>query len=336
METPLLAVVVLNWNQPTYTLNSIESLLRSDYSRLRIIVVDNDSTDDSWRVFQSWSTREFVPAAPANPHLAILLNTDRRHEPQCCFADDNSAPATCSADLIFLRRDHNGGYAAGNNTGLRRALMLGADFVWVLNNDTLVDPQAARLLVEHMQKRPQVGLCGTTIMQYDEPEKIQTLGGRHWNRWLAHQKPLLHQDRVRSELSFVEGASCCVSRQFLETVGMLCEEYFLYIEELDWAMRSAGRLKLDYCAEAIVYHKHMGSFENSSRNRKIAKYHGLRGALLVTRKFWPSILPVVYLSMLGRMVVQAVMGRFSDARVTFAATTQFLRSSKPPANWTPS
>ena len=219
----------------------------------------------------------------------------------------------CESNVIFLLRANNGSYAAGNNAGLRLALRLGAEYVWILNNDALVEPEAARHLVDQMRRDPRLGLCGTTLRSYDNPEQIQILGGWHYSRWIARPTPLLTPSKSRRCLSYVAGASVCVSRGFLEKVGLLCEDYVLYGEEMDWAARAGSRFSLSYCPEAVVYHKGAGTIARSLSDAQ-QEYYATRARLLLTRKFWPLLLLTVWLSMLGRVVLRLFQARLGAAR----------------------
>ena len=96
-------------------------------------------------------------------------------------------------------------------------------------------------------------------------------------------------------MNYVEGASMLVTRQFLEEIGIMCEDYFLYFEEADWAIRAEGRFKLAYAPESIVYHKVGGSIGTSSNPAKksyTCDYFNIRNRLLFTRRFYPTALPV--------------------------------------------
>ena len=93
-----------------------------------------------------------------------------------------------------------------------------------------------------------------------------------------------------------------VSRDFIKEVGLMCEDYFLYFEEMDWALRGKQkRYQLGYCWESRVYHKEGGSIGSSSKGTKkseIADYYGLRNRIVFTKKFYPKYLWSVYFGFL--------------------------------------
>ena len=98
------------------------------------------------------------------------------------------------------------------------------------------------------------------------------------------------------QMDFVIGASMLASRPFLENVGLMEESYFLYFEELDWAMRAKGKFKLGYARESVIYHKEgatIGSTDRMKRSLVSDKYLSRTAEYLFTRRFLPWALPSV-------------------------------------------
>lgn len=263
-------IVILNWNGWRDTHACLESLAGLDYPAYRVVVVDNASTDGS-----EAQLRALHPG------------------------------------LTLLQSGANLGFAGGNNVGLRYALAGGADYVWLLNNDTLVEADALTRLVEKMTRDPGLGLCGSTLIYEAQRDRVQALGGARYNRWLGSVRHLgQHQLRaqpidegaVEAQLDYLIGASLLASRVFLEEVGLLQEDYFLYFEELDWAVRARGRFRLGYAAKSVVYHKEGSSIGGSDRAKTAksttADLYALKNRVRFTRRFYPYALPTVYLGLL--------------------------------------
>src|SRR5208283_4184511 len=103
------------------------------------------------------------------------------------------------------------GFAAGNNVGLRYALgEPNCQFFWLLNNDTVVEPDALSAMVRLMQQRPEVGLCGSLSLSYYNPKEVQAQGGKPYCRWTArvHTPPLRLVEELDSQpapMDFVNG-----------------------------------------------------------------------------------------------------------------------------------
>ncbi len=266
---PKVFIVILNWNGLADTLDCLESLAGLEYPNFEVIVVDNDSSDDSEEVLKG-------------------------RYPQ----------------HIIIQSGANLGFAGGTNVGLRYALEHGADYAWLLNNDTLVEPDALTELVKRMQEKSDAGLCGSTLVYHHDRSRVQAYGGATYNKWLSTSRHIgqdapkgqeVNTEEVESQLDYLVGASCLVSRPFLEEVGLMSEDYFLYYEEVDWAARARGRYTLAFAPKSVVYHKEGGSIGSSSdgaKKSRLADYYGVRNRLLYTRKHAPEALPSVYLGLL--------------------------------------
>lgn len=121
-------------------------------------------------------------------------------------------------------------------------------------------------------------------------------------------------------MNYVEGASMLVTRHLLVEIGLLCEDYFLYFEEADWAIRAKDRFKLGYAPQSIVYHKVGGSIGTSSNPAKISytsDYFNIRNRLLFTRRFYPLALPTVWLVIAGALLLRLCMGKRDRAVMIF-------------------
>src|SRR3546814_1772882 len=114
---------------------------------------------------------------------------------------------------------------------------------------------------------PDIGICGSTLVYYATPERVQALGGGRYAPWFGRFRLDGFEQRfvlgrpAAAGLDFVHGASMFVSRAFVETVGLLDERYFLYFEELDWTARAGRRFRLGHAPDSVVSHKE-GAAEN--------------------------------------------------------------------------
>jgi GT2 family glycosyltransferase len=156
-----------------------------------------------------------------------------------------------------------------------------------------------------MREVPAAGICGSTLLHYHDPRRIQALGGSSYNPWLGRgrhisgglpaDKSTIQPSAVESDLSYVVGASMLVRRRFLEEVGLMSEHYFLYFEELDWALRARSRFSLAYSPNSVVYHKEGASTGSSAlavRRSRLADFYSSRNRMLITRKYFPwAVIP---------------------------------------------
>lgn len=272
--TPKVYIILVNWNGWEDTIECLRSLEELDYADYSVIVVDNGSTDRSVEEIE----RRF-------PYITLLKN------------------------------DENRGFAGGNNTGIEYALDREADYVWLLNNDTVVDRKALSHLVERMEEDADIGICGSWLIYYHQRGATQAWGGGRFNKWIGtiqsfgQNKPvdsMPNRQAIEKKLDYVVGASILVSRKFINTVGLLNEEYFLYYEEIDWAMRAKEQFKLGFAPRSRVYHKEgasTGGRQSQQTNRsKQSDYYQLKNRLKFTYKFFPLYLPCVYASVFYALI----------------------------------
>lgn len=311
MEFPLVYVIILNWNGWADTIECLESVFRSNYPRFRVAVCDNGSTDNSLSHIKAWAEGRLNSwVAPGNPLRRLSLPPLAKplsYNEYGSSLQEKDHRIEGKSPLVLIGTGVNLGFAGGNNAGLRSALTDGeCRYVWLLNNDTVVEPDALLHLVRRMQEKPDAGICGSTLLFYHAPDVVQALGGATYNKWLGSNRHLgLFQSRsqsvvpeeVEKKMRYVIGASMLVTSAFLETVGLMSEEYFLYFEELDWIARAKGRFSLAFADRCLVYHKEGRSAGTSSDPKQKslrADYFSIRNRLVFTRKFYPWALPGVY------------------------------------------
>jgi GT2 family glycosyltransferase len=165
-------------------------------------------------------------------------------------------------DVTIIENGRNLGYSEGFNAGLRCAYESGADYLLIVNNDTIVDPDVLNALVRVAETDNRIGFASGKVYSYDEPDKLQTAGR------LNHPVLLVEglvgcgeidrgqYDQTR-EYDFLDDIFLLVRREAYERTGGYDPNFFLYYEETDWCVRvrRAG-YKLVYTPEAKVWHKH--------------------------------------------------------------------------------
>jgi hypothetical protein len=296
----MVCIILLNYKNPQDTIICLESILNLGYPQLKIMLCDNGSEDDSIHQFTEWAEK-------------VLLQEKKLGY---SFVRDNPAGAMIEKNfdenrtLYILENKVNHGYAGGVNLGIKYALKMGLfKYIWILNNDTILDQYALFYLVDKMEKNPMIGLCGSTILYAHDRRKVQALGGFLFNRvfgfskqigngkmWSKELTQLYTEDRIEREMFGVQGASLFVRKEFLEKVGLMNEEYFLYCEEQEWAIRSRGGFKLGYASKSLVYHqegKTTGSNSYQTKKSFKADFYLTRNRILYTKKYTPLFLPTV-------------------------------------------
>lgn len=167
--------------------------------------------------------------------------------------------------VALVETGANLGYAGGNNAGIRLAVQRGADYVWVLNNDTLPDPCALQAMVALAEADPRVGVVGSVLYYADEPGRVQAYGGGRVDMTLGIARYLKGKEEL-GRLDYVTGASLLIRREALQRVGLLDDRFFMCWEDADYGFRArqAG-YRLAVAAGSRVLHKESASLGKASR-----------------------------------------------------------------------
>ncbi|MBZ0282988.1 MAG: glycosyltransferase family 2 protein [Anaerolineae bacterium] len=164
--------------------------------------------------------------------------------------------------LTFIQTGANLGFTGGNNVGIRHALENGADYVLLLNNDTIVAPDFISVMVEVMEQNPDIGVVGPMIYYFSAPETIWSAGGKiDWTRGLTSMVGVNEEDKSQYGLSprqtdFVTGCALMAKRAVWEKAGLLDDKFFMYYEETEWCVRATrAGYKIMLIPAAMIWHK---------------------------------------------------------------------------------
>jgi GT2 family glycosyltransferase len=189
-----------------------------------------------------------------NLHVIVVDNGSR----------DDSVAAIQGAfpEVTILETGRNLGFAGGNNVGIRYALANGAQYILVLNNDTIVDAQLIRNFLEVSAIDEQAGIFGAKVYYYSQPNRIWYAGGRWLNKISAFIHVGLNEvddENVFSSVTETDYACGCaffVKADVLRQVGMFDEKFFLMFEETDFCYRARrGGFRCLFVPNAKVWHK---------------------------------------------------------------------------------
>lgn len=139
-------------------------------------------------------------------------------------------------DVLLIESKNNLGFAGGNNLGIRYGLEHGADFVWLLNNDTKPAPKALSALVAVALANNKIGAVASICYYADSPSSVQAWAGARVNLWIGYGR---NSTKARSDDWFdsLNGTSMLISRAALEEAGLLDEGFFLYWEDTEFCLR---------------------------------------------------------------------------------------------------
>ncbi len=162
-------------------------------------------------------------------------------------------------EIEILETGINLGFAGGNNIGIRHALAQGAEFVWLVNNDTKIHSRALTAMVETAHSDVRIGAVGSVLYHMEQPDTIQYWGGGRVNVWLG--RSFVFTKKVEDDrIQFLGGASILLRRQALEEIGLLDDGFFMYWEDSDLCFRLLeADWKLAVASESKIWHKQCGS-----------------------------------------------------------------------------
>lgn len=295
------AIILVNWNGKNDTLSCLESLKKvSMGQRVNVSVI----------VVDNGSTDDSVVTIKKNfPEVEVIETRE------------------------------NIGFAGGNNVGIRRALEDRFDFVWLLNNDTIVHEQAVSALIDACGLSS-VGIAGSKIYfapgreyhkrRYTHKERGRVLwyaGGLiDWENMYASHRGVDEVDNgqydATEETLFVTGCSMMIKRQVFENIGLLDEKFFAYLEDLDFCLRAkAAGYRLKYVPPSVVWHTNAGS---SGVGSDTHQYYMTRNRLLVGMRYaglrtkFALIREALRFAILGppicrRAVMDAMIGKWGKA-----------------------
>ncbi|MCX8509587.1 MAG: glycosyltransferase family 2 protein, partial [Rhodobacteraceae bacterium] len=306
-----IGVIIVTFNAADVITDCLDSLLTQEGGAPRIIIVDNGSTDQTLSLVRDWSAR-------ALPQAGGFQETDRPE-----------GMASRGAQVTLLRGGLNRGFAGGVNLGLRAcAACPDLGHFWILNPDSRADPHACRAILAAAARNPNYGLLGGRVCYAEPPHRIQFDGGtvNLWTGVTSNINLGLTTAEARfpspEVLDFVTGASLVAARRFYEEVGPMREDYFLYYEEVDWAMRR-GALPLILAEDFLVFH-HAGTAIGSPTLERMASafsfWFKYRSRMKFIRRFRPVALPLVMAYASAKAVQLLLRGARAQAEALLRAT----------------
>lgn len=288
-------IVLLNYNSANHTIECISSILNSTYKNISIIVVDNDSQDDSVNIIKEYFEVN---------RLDYIIKTEKIKLEKIEYQNK----------ILLIKSNTNGGFACGNNIALEYIIdNIENGYVWILNNDTYVDKFAVENLVKSTKEDV---LMGGVLVDYKDRKTIQTVGGFRLNNYLGIPKKYYKGVNINKfnpkkstiKLDMISGASMFMSIKTLIKIGLMPEEYFMYWEDTDWCYTAKNKgITLDFCDNAIIYHKEGGSIGNRSYNQIKLDF---RNMLYFYKKNNQKYIKVVILNKLFINIISSMKNRF--------------------------
>ncbi len=262
--TPKVAIILLNWNGWKDTIECLESLYQINYPNYDVIVIDNDSKDDSIEKLKKYCEgkikvkSEFFQYDKSNKPIKLFEFNENELKIE---KEISNLPS--NKKIILIKNSSNHGFAGGNNVGIEYAInFLKSNYVLLLNNDTVVDPNFLIELINVAESDEKIGFVGAKTYFYDDKDIIQATGGGKIDfKEIITIEPGLNQIDdgkydENFELDYITGSCILCKGKVIDKVGMLNKNYFMYWEDVDWCFR--GKIfgyKSVYAFKSKIWHK---------------------------------------------------------------------------------
>ena len=275
---PKVSVIVLNYHRPEDTIECVNSVLASETKDFSLDVVIVDNSENG-----------------------VSYEILRSRYPGLCL----------------IKTPSNLGYAEGNNVGIRHALESGADFVFILNNDCILEKDTVLKLFEFANRFPDAAIVAPLVCFYDHRSKIDSCGTEmDWLR--LRPKAVRYKDRGDPaipgviEAPIIPGSALFLRTKIIQELGLFNPDFFLIHEDADLCLRSREhQYKNLVITNAIVYHK-------VSRTLKaypsLSVYYTIRNFLFLSRIHNDrKERCVVYTGLLLQLLKKAATGNWDAA-----------------------
>jgi GT2 family glycosyltransferase len=249
--------IVLSWNGREDTERCLDALAKVREPPVRFVCVDNGSSDGSVEAVRD------------------------RHP-----------------DAHLIENGRNLGFAGGCNVGIRWALAQGAEWMVLVNNDAVIAPDAIAGFAAAAEQRPEAGVLAGKLYRADRPDRIWYAGQRFlaWLGYSGRHRGEGRRDGPRYErlspTDRANGALMAISRAAIERVGLLDEELFAYVEDVDYSLRArAAGFEVLFVPRARAWHRVGASSAAAAHN----SYYGTRNMLVVCERHRPLPPPFSWL-----------------------------------------
>ncbi len=221
----MVTIVLLNYNGWRDTLECLESLLKQTTTEWCAVVADNGSQDESLERITHWIADRQV---------------DRL--------------------IRLLPLDENYGFAKGNNKAIATTKDEQTDYYWILNNDTVVEPDCLEKMVRYMDTHPSVTALTPAIRLYDQRDLLWNAGGRlvfGGRKYYGSLQPVsILKGKGVLPITFVTGCALFVRKELVAEEPLLTEQFFFGEEDFDFSLRMQEKGKKMVClTDAFIYHK---------------------------------------------------------------------------------
>ncbi|UWR20822.1 glycosyltransferase family 2 protein [Sulfitobacter pontiacus] len=285
-----IAIVLLNWKGSEDTIECLSSLIElNDPSGYHLVVVDNDSPDNSVRRIREWADKKSL--------LTQVFDYDAQSEELNHVGCDGR---TENVKLTLVQSNDNVGFCIGNNLGAEIAFKYGADYVLILNNDTIVGPDFSHSLQDFLKNDDGNTLYSPQVAYASKPDRIWWFGGR-FSKFLSPtyvaQGEYIRSSTLPESTQWVTGCATLISRALYERLGLYDPIFFIWCEEWDLSLRATSAdVPMKVIPSVKIYHKVGKSLGIVS---PLTYFYSMRNMIILRKKHLPigyrAVFNLVYL-----------------------------------------
>lgn len=189
-------------------------------------------------------------------------------------------------NIDIIENESNLGYAMGFNKGIEYYLDKDIKYIFILNNDTIVDNSALKELIRVAESDVRIGFVSGKVYYFDKPNRLQVVG-----KELNYRTGVIKnigQDEIDNgqydeikEYKFIDDVFWLVRSEIFRSIGMYDSSYFLQFEETDLCARSNKYYRLMYTPKAKIWHK--GSKSGGGLSNPVHTFYLARNRVIF---FW--------------------------------------------------
>lgn len=324
-----ISIILVNYNGWQDTIECLESILRNDYPNYQVIVVDNNSPNNSMEYIEAWAEgkQENIFPEPSHPLYHLSHPSIKKPIPYVFYSRDEAEKggdknleniitkqwqeernlykdeliSTSIYPLIFIQTGKNLGFAGGNNVGIKYALEKNdLQDILLINNDTVIANNTISELISTRHKLGENAIYGGRIYYYSEPEKIWYDGG-HFNKFTGR---VVHLNSGKKNVSidspfqvnFITFCYVLIPSNIVKKVGLLDESYFMYVEDLDYCYRvDENNYKLYHVPSSQLWHK-IGASKGKEISEFSAYWYYRNSIKFIIKRFrnTDKIMPILF------------------------------------------
>ena len=310
-------IILVNWNSDKDTIEAVESItnLYADL-KFNIIICDNASKEIS-----IFNIEKYLNGISISKDEIIFEDT---------VAEVYNVKIKNLNEIIFIKNCYNNGFAYGCNSGIRYVINKDKNsYIWLLNNDTIVDEYALDNLLKNIRFNKNLSIVGSWVKYYKAPNKTQICGGARYNKWLASIYDVRTIEDTKKGFDYIYGASMFFHDSLIKEIGFLNEDLFIYYEELDFCKRAKDKgFDLNFEPNSIIYHKHgksIGSSNDIIKRSSLAEYYSLRNKIIITKMYYPYCLASVFIRYICSFFIRIFLNKKDSIKIYYFLGKQFFR-----------